>query len=122
MFTLKMSKIQEIYPSIKEFMGIKLSINTSMKLVNIHDLLLKPLTELDKRKQELFEELGEIVESGGYQIKDEDSIKTFNETFKPLLEEDIEFDFEKIPLSSLGDIEVEPNVLKDLDIIIDFNS
>jgi hypothetical protein len=112
-------KLKQIYQSIEALqllMEERLPIKTAYNIARILRKVNGELELFDQQKNSLIKELGE-EKDGGFIVKPE-NIQEFNNKINELLDVEVE-DFNKILLSSLGDIKIASKVLISLDWLIE---
>ncbi|MEI6532483.1 MAG: hypothetical protein WCO06_01445 [Candidatus Roizmanbacteria bacterium] len=113
---VKLSQVVNSSEDIKKLLEVKLPVKVSYRLSRLVSKLQPYLTIYEAKRNELVKEFGEAPDKeGNVKVKDPEKLKQFMAKFSELLSEDIDIDFEKIKIDTLGDMSIEPKLL-----LIDF--
>lgn len=113
MIKVKVSEIVNSIEQLKALQEIKFPVKVSYKINRLVNKLNPELITYNESRNKIINELGEKdEETGNIQVKDPEKMKLFGEKLMEILSVEIELDwFEKIKISELGDIAVEPKNL-----------
>jgi len=98
---IKLSEILASKEALSKILDQELPIKTSFKLTKLVKFLDPELKNIEDHRIKLIKKYGEETEEGEVAVKGIDNIRQFNTEFSSLLDEEIEIDFEPIPIDSL---------------------
>lgn len=108
--TIKLKSIIENKENIKALCSVKLPIKISYSINKISSKIDKELEIYENTRINLLNKLGDKLEDNSYKIKSE-NIDEWTKEIELLTNQDVDIDFQKILISDLGDIEIEPKLL-----------
>lgn len=118
MMKVLLHKLIDAAKSLSDLSSKNLPVSTSFKLSKV----IRKVDEESKLFEEVrikkAAELGTISEDGKMYVFSEENNKIFSDQIKALLLSEISLDVDPIPLSSLGDIQIEPKSLVFLDWLV----
>lgn len=114
-FTL--AEIKTIGKNMHKLGKLELPISVSYRLTKLIEVCGKELALVEKARTELVKKHGEGDGKGGFRVKKENESR-FREEYGQLLMEEVEIDFEPIPIDDLEGFNVSPIDLSQLGKII----
>lgn len=102
MVKVKLLDIVNSREALSTLMNEKLPMVVSYKLAKIFKIVAPELDLLEQQRQKMIRELGEPLsedeENGAWKVKKENE-KEFQKQFEELLQEEVELDFDPVPVS-----------------------
>ena len=112
MTKVKLSQIVNSTEDIKKLLEVKFPVKVSYRLGRLVNKLQPELTLYDAKRNELVKEFGDAPdEKGNIKVTDPEKLKLFMVKLQELLSVDIDIDFEKIKIDTLGELSIEPKLL-----------
>lgn len=106
--------------TLDELMNTKLKIGTSYKIKKNIDEVNIIVEQFQTKRKELLEQYGTLNEAQTeYEFENDDQREQFTVDMDGYLKEDIDFDFKKINISELENVEIEPSKLGFIDWMIE---
>jgi len=105
---IKLSEILNSKDSIGKLLERELPIRISFRLTKLIKELDPELQIIEKHRIKLVEKYGKKNEENGNTEVSGDSVADFSKEFNTLLEEELDIDYEPIPISSLENISLSP--------------
>lgn len=119
---VKIGQIYQKNPALEELMRAKLPIKISYQLGKIATQIAQEVGEVEKQRLALVEKYGEdkVLEGQTEPVKHvtQENIEVFMKEFNELLGIDVELYGDKIPLSALGNVELDTAQVLSLDWLI----
>ncbi|MHA1469099.1 MAG: hypothetical protein ACTSSP_00910 [Candidatus Asgardarchaeia archaeon] len=114
-FTL--AEIRAIGKNMSKLITLELPVKTSYRLSRLMSACSKELVMIEKSRTDLVKKYGVGNDKDGYKVKDEEEEK-FRAEYSQFLMEEVEIDFEPIPIGDLDGFNISPIELSRLDKII----
>ena len=109
---MKLFELVYAQPALNELFNKELKAVVAFKVSKLITKITAELKDYDTVRNGLVTKYGDKNESGNVEIKpDTEAMKNFLDELNPLLEKEINLDFEKISIAELGDIEIKPSTL-----------
>ena len=103
--------VQSVAPSLQALGGMKLPVKVAFRVATALTST-KPLMEsYEKARGSLFEQFGNLDETGQNYMVAPDKLPEFNKQFAALVDEDCELTLPRIKVSEMGDVSIEPQHL-----------
>ncbi len=113
MIKVKLNEVVSSIEQIKALQELSFPVKISYKITRLVNKLNPELVTYNETRNKLINELGtKNEETGNMEVKDPEKMKELTEKIQQLLEEEITLDwFEKINISDLGEMKIEPKNL-----------
>jgi hypothetical protein len=115
------AKLGEIFTSVEvltEVMKQKLPVKAAYRLSRIADEINGEMKKMDEFRIKLIESLGEKGEDGNSKVKEE-NMPEFREKYAELMSTEVQLNIKPIPISWLGDFDIEPGKMISISRFID---
>lgn len=108
---IKLREVLEAAGSFQVLQNKEVPIKVAYRLKRLANKLQSDINLYSENRNELIKKLGEKQKDGTFKVVDPEKLEELSNQTKELLNEEIEVEFNKIKLSELGDIKIEPNSL-----------
>ena len=107
---IKLEKIVQEERALDMLSKMKFPVKISYWLSKINNKAQKEIELFKEQRLKLIMEMGKKQEDGSTKVEDK-FMEKYQKQVQELLDIEVEFDFEPIKISDLGNIEIEPNML-----------
>lgn len=104
--------------ALKSVAKIELPVKASYRLMRLGNKFMSEMKVFETKRMELLKKHGEELKKGFIQVKEENQ-EAFSKDIQSLLDEEVNLDFDLIPIELFGDVKVSASDLGGLSMFIE---